>query len=485
MRRDNGRRDPGETGRKVLVLEQSERIGGCCSTFEKDGYCFDVGASIVELIRPIQDVFQTLGARLEDEISLLPCDPVMSVIRRDGSRSTYPLSAAQTGEVIAAISPEDGRRWPDFCTFCDELMEVTLATFFSEPAVTLSDMAAMFRKDPRLFKYLPVFLTSYEDVLRRFFKDERVLAMMTYQALYVGLPPALAPGPYAMLPYTEHKGVYYPRGGMIQIPMAIERVGRRYGLRVELGRAVERVLVRNGAVVGVRLAGGEEISAPIVVSNVNAKMLYLDMIGEENLPSTVARGIRSYRYSKAVPMIYCGVDYAPPLDAHHSHIAITPGELDRYWCEHVETGVLPERNFGLICWPTCTDPSLAPPGRHILNLIPEGFYRLSGTDWDTEKPRFVERTLAELSSYAVPGLADHVEVLECATPLDFERHAAARRARSTGCRWICRARRAAAVRGLEEHPEPLPHRCVHPPGRRRPTIIASGVIAARLIERYH
>jgi len=57
----------------------------------------------------------------------------------------------------------------------------------------------------------------------------------------------------------------------------------------------------------------------------------------------------------------------------------------------------------LICWPTHSDSSLAPAGHHVLNLIPEGFYELEGTDWDAEKPRFVERTLEYLSKFAVPG----------------------------------------------------------------------------------
>ncbi len=58
----------------------------------------------------------------------------------------------------------------------------------------------------------------------------------------------------------------------------------------------------------------------------------------------------------------------------------------------------------------------------MVNLIPEGFYHLCGTDWDTEKPRFIEKTLDYFSRFAVPGLVDHVQVVECATPLDFERH---------------------------------------------------------------
>ena len=101
-------------GRKVLVLEQGERIGGCCSTFERDGYHFDTGASIVEIIEPMQRAFKMMGTTLEQEVDLINCDPVMTSIYKDGTHVTYPLSAAKTGEVISAIDAADGRRWKDF-----------------------------------------------------------------------------------------------------------------------------------------------------------------------------------------------------------------------------------------------------------------------------------------------------------------------------------------------------------------------------------
>lgn len=472
-------------GRKVLVLEQSGRVGGCCSTFEKDGYHFDVGASIVEIIQPIEQVFRMLGTTFQKEVDLISCDPMMSYIFEDGKRITYPLSAAKTGDIISSISPEDGRRWKEFAAFADELMEVTLDTFFIEPASTMLDMAALVKKNPRFLKFLPVFLSSYEDVLRKYFKNETVLKTMAYQALYFGLPPSLVPGPYAMVPYTEHVGIYYPRGGMVKIPEALRRCGEALGMEVRLNTRVNRVLVWDHHVVGVKLADGTEISCKNVVSDVNARTLYLKMIGEEQLPSAVVRGVKSYSLSLSVPMIYLGLDYAPPLDAHHSVIAVSPEDLDQYWYQNLVPGRLAYKNFGLICWATHTDPSLAPEGKHILNLIPEGGYRLEGTNWDEEKPRYIEKTVENLSRTAIPGLKDHVVTMECSTPLDFERRlllpegAIYAIQQDLAAQAVFRpAARSRNIGGLY-----LAGSSTHPGGG-VPTTIASGMIAAKLIDRY-
>lgn len=93
---------------------------------------------------------------------------------------------------------------------------------------------------------------------------------------------------------------------------------------------------------------------------------------------------------------------------------------DAYWNRYRD-GRPPDRQFGLICWPTASDPSLAPEGRHVLALILQGPYRIRGREWDAEKPWFMEQIIAYLSDVALPGLAEHVEVAEMSSPLDYER----------------------------------------------------------------
>nr|WP_303646203.1 NAD(P)/FAD-dependent oxidoreductase [Candidatus Solincola tengchongensis] len=472
-------------GRKVLVLEQSDLVGGCCSTFEREGFRFDLGASIVEVISSIEEAFRRLGTTFQDEVELIPCDPVYSCVLRDGTRVDVPLSLEGTAEALSRLSETDGKNYHEFAGRMGGFLAETRKGFFTSPMNGFGDLLRVFARTPGLLRYRELFTGSYQSVLGRYFKDSRVLETMSFQSWYVGLPPELAPGVFSILGYSEHEGVWYPRGGMVSIPEALARCGRERGMELQLGAAVRRVLVSGGRVRGVVLEDGTEVTCHAVVSDINARTLYLELVGEEHLPPLVRYGISSYQPSISAVMLCLGVDYEPPLSAHHTIITAPFEEMNDYWWNRCLKGLPPREQFGLLCWPTMSDPSLAPEGHHVLNVILMGPYRLEGTDWDREKRGFLEEAVSWLSRKAVPGLEEHVEVAEILTPLDYER-----RLRNPGgaiyglqqdlsAQIVFRPRsRSRAVRGLY-----LAGASTHPGGG-VPTTIGSGIIAADLVDRY-
>ena len=473
-------------GRKVLVLEQNERVGGCCSSFERDSFRFDTGASIVEAIKIIQIAFEMLDTTLEKEVELLSCDPIYSVMFRDGTQQVFPLSEEQTREIIAVMSPRDRQSFQRFAATFSQFIEGGGEDFFLHPANTFSDMLHLLRKRPVIARFLPFFLMSYQDVLNRYFKDDRVKQTMGFQSFFAGHPPDLTPGIYAIVPYSEHKGVYYPRGGMIQIPLALQRCGEHFGMQVLLNSRVKDILVNHQRrVQGVVLEDGSMLSAKVVVSDVNAKILYQKMIGEEHLPWIVKQGLRSYETSLTCPMVYLGVDYKPPLNAHHTLIPLPLKEMDDYWWNKYRKGAIAEKQFGLICSPTFTDPSLAPDGHHILNLILMGPYALKGTNWDLQKGRFIAKTIQFLSDFGMPDLADHVVTADMATPLDYERRLGLPNGAIFGLQQDITAQavfrpasKSKCIEGLY-----LAGASTHPGGG-VPTTIGSGIIASELIAKH-
>jgi phytoene desaturase len=409
-------------GRKVLVLEQSDRVGGCCSTYEKDGYHFDIGASIIEDAQVMDWLFQRLGTTLRNEVELVAPDPVFTVILGDGTKMSYPLSVEASAAEIAKISPGDAKNWIKFCDYMKGFNDAAVKGFFVKPCNTFGDMFKMFVDTPKMLQYPSLFTGSYQAALKKFFKDPRIMESISFQAFYAGLPPELLPGLFAVIPYSEHEGIYYSKGGMIAIPAAMQRVGEKLGMTVKLNTLVKKVLIKDRRATGVKLADGTEITANIIVSDINAKKLYLELIGEELLSGMVRTGVKSYECSMSTPTIYLGVDYTPPLESHHTLATIPVEEMNNYWWDEYEQGRYPDKQWGIISWTTHSDPGLAPAGHNVIILtLAPGAYKLEGTTWDKEKRGLMERIIKYYSKTYVPGLEEHIKVAEFSTPVDYER----------------------------------------------------------------
>ncbi|NPV60784.1 MAG: NAD(P)/FAD-dependent oxidoreductase [Actinobacteria bacterium] len=408
-------------GFKVLVLENTGQVGGCCSSFDHQGYRFDIGASIVELKWVIDDLFHKLGKKTEDFIDFIPIDPIYGFFTADGRRFSYPVSVEGTREVIAGFSPEDALAWDRFSEVGSEAINFAFGKVMSESMGTMKDMIRVAAANPKLAKYLKYMVLNFESVLTKFFKNDTVRASMSLQSYFVGLPPALCPGYVAFLAYSEHEGIFYPRGGMIGIPQGIADAFTRFGGEIRFNSRVDRVLTDGKRACGVELADGTQIRSNVVVSNINAKTLYLELVGEEKLPAWAKRAIKSYEVSIPAPMIMLGLDAKPDLDAHHSFCYATLDEMNRIWFEDYANNRVPDGGFMLISWPTHADPSLAPEGHHCLNLVSFAPYDLADGDWDRDREKYLDTMLGLLEKNFNLKLRDHIQVAKVNTPKDFER----------------------------------------------------------------
>jgi phytoene desaturase len=415
-------------GMKTLVLEQSDRAGGCCSTFEADGFHFDVGASVVEAPQAFYELFNRLGLDIEDYVPFYEVDPIYDYSDNTrGMRFAYPTSIEQTADVIAKLSPEDARAFLKFAEkYTDRIMGL-IDNFFFAPCQGFVDVLRLIRKYPGMLKSLPMFATTHQKIVAKYFKDPDVLASMAFQSFYAGMPPDMCAGVYAIVGLVEHLGIYYPKnGGMIGIPNGIMRALEDLGGEVRFNQRVVKVNVEGRKARGVELWDGTVIDSRIVVGAVNAKTLYMDMIGREHLPWHVWRGIDSMELSMPCPMIYMGVDYEPPLNAHHTLTLTDPDVMNDYWSDNYLKGTIYEKDgrpeiMGLVSWASKIDPSLAPEGKHVLTHMGLAPYDLAGDDWDRHKEKWIDDAIDTIERYIIPDLSDHIVYRDMATPKDLER----------------------------------------------------------------
>jgi phytoene desaturase len=473
-------------GRRVLVVEQSNRVGGCCSTYDHDGYKIDIGASIIEFANVIDWAFQRMGTSVFEEVDLVPVDPTFTARLYDGSEISFPLDLKETENVFAEVAPEDLDGWKRYAEVIEGFLDAALGGFFTTPASTMGDAINLFRKSPALLKYGSLFSSSYEDVIRRYFTNEKIIEAFSFHSFYAGLPPALLPGHFGMLPYSEHHGVYYAKGGMISIPKGFQKCGERAGMKVLLECTVKKVLVENGRVSGLQMADGTQITCDVVVSNINAKKLYTDMVDQQYISPIARRGLASYKYSMATPMLYLCLNSAPALKDHHTLMTRPMHMINDYWFNQYEKGRFPSEQFGILSWTTKSDPGLAPKGHHIIAVtLAPGTYRLAGTTWDEAKEMLKDQIIKYLEEKYLPGLRDQIVYAIFSTPLDFERQLLS----PEGAIYALRqdlfnslmfrpAARSKHVKGLY-----LTGASTHPGGG-VPTTSSSGIIAADLIAKY-
>jgi hypothetical protein len=205
-------------------------------------------------------------------------------------------------------------------------------------------------------------LGDLQKMTARFFKDERMQASMTFQTLYLGLSPYDSLAIYSLLPYVEVAGgIHFPRGGMHQLAVALEKVGRELGVEYCYDCAVTSFEKGASKVDAVRTADGRRHVANIVVTNADLPHAYEAFLGEP------VKDIERKRFSCSVVLMYLGLDRQYPHLQHHEFIV---GDDMRQGCSDMfdHHRMAKDPPFYVVTT-TRTDPSLAPPGGECVFVL--------------------------------------------------------------------------------------------------------------------
>jgi phytoene desaturase len=250
----------------------------------------------------------------------------------------------------------------------------------------------------------------------RYFTDERLRRLFSFQAMYAGLAPADALTLYAVITYMDCVGgVYFPEGGMHAVPRALAGAAAAHGVSFRLGTEVTRIEVSGGRARAVITADGDRIPADVVVVNADLPMAYERLLP----PGYSPRRVRRMAFSPSAVVMHCGSRAA---FAHTEHHTIEFGsEWDRTFTEIISEGkVMGDPSF-LVTNSTRTDPSLAPAGRHTyFVLFPTPNLATSrAIDWCAERPRFRDHIVTTLEQRGYSGFADGIECEYLVTPRDW------------------------------------------------------------------
>ncbi len=397
-------------GYRVLVLEQHHQVGGYCSSFRRGGFTFNTGVEDVSGLwerGPLTYLLNELGLR-RDELFVRNSRRILF----KGRVVDVPEDPDQLVEVLAGLFPGERESLAAFFREAREAYEECYrdASLYGTPLPAelivkvyggrkLLDYP---REHPHFYDWMG---KTFKQKLDEYFKDEDLKTLLCALLGYVGSEPGRVSAASALTASVSYLlyGGYYPRGGAQNFVETLRRFIEAHGGRVLLRHRVDRVLVEGGRVVGVR-CGGRVFKAPIVVANVNARKVFLELVGEEYLDRGFVEYVKSLRMSPSAFMVFLGVD--ADLSSYPTIVV----DLDE------EVHIVVNSN---------ADPSLAPKGKASVTITTFASYHdfpERGTREYAERKRALAEELIRRAEKAIPGLSSRVVVRDAATPRTLERY---------------------------------------------------------------
>jgi phytoene dehydrogenase-like protein len=433
-------------GRKVLVLERRELVGGCSVTEELwPGFRVSTAAYLSSLLqeRIVRELELERFGYIVD-----PKDPAFFSVFPDGRYFFMWQDDRKTLDEIAKFSKHDAERYPAFEQHLEKLARVVesllLTTPPDFPPRRAGDFVEYLKLAARMLRLsrreavglVKIFTQSAADFLDEWFESPEVKVTLATDGVIGANGGPRSPGTAYILLHHSMGGVGgkrglwgFVRGGMGAISEAIAQSARSHGAEIRVSSPVRRILVSNGRVDGVLLESGEEVQAPIVASTLDPHVTFLRLLEENDLDPDFRDAIRRFRIEGTSLKINLALSGLPDFKAlpgagpqHRATMHICPSidYVERAW-DDAKYGLPSKRPLLEMTIPTMYDPSLAPPGHHIMGIFLQyAPYTLRDQNWDEIRDAYADHVLGLIEEYA-PNIRSLVVQRQVLTPLDLER----------------------------------------------------------------
>ena len=435
-----------KAGRKVLVLEKKERVGGIAATEE-----FFAGFSASSIADESDCLSPGVAADLNLEqfgLKILPSDPLVFAPQEDGRHLLIRQNMQRTAGEIAHFSRADADAYPVFIEEMRRIARVVESLNYmilpDMPDVGLKDMPEMFKlfkpirslgwkNITRLMRVLPLPVAG---LLDEWFESDAVKASIAASALNnISLGPQESGTAYSFLQNfaNSKNGLFRPGGQIVggagALTAALAEASTYAGVRIRTDAEVSQIAQENGRAVGVVLADGDTVSARTIVSAIDMQSTFLQLIDPGQLDQTVMENVKKITYGGTMARVHFALDALPGftgLDGNaqevlSGHIQISPSiEYLQKAYDSVKYGQFSEHPYLDIRIPTLRDPSLAPDGRHVLSATVKYMpYHLRAGNWEG-----LRDSLGQLVTGAIAGVApdfeQHIRHCRVITPQDME-----------------------------------------------------------------
>ncbi len=401
-------------GVQTTLVEARDKPGGRGYYWEKDGFTFDAGPTVITDPPCLQELWALTGHDIAEDVELVPVMPFYRLNWPDGTNFDYSNDEPHLFEEIRKLNPDDVAGYQKFLEYAAGVYE---EGYLKLGHKAFLDFTTMIKAAPALMKYQA--WRSVYSIVSSFVKNEKLREALSFHTLLVGGNPMKTSGIYALIHKLEKDGgVWFAKGGTNKLIAGMVRHFERIGGVMRLNAPAAQINVLGDKATGVTLASGEVLNADTVASNGDVMHTYRTLLSQSPRGKRGAATLARKKFSPSLFVVHFGIKGTWPGIAHHM-ILFGPrykGLLDDIY----SNGVLPEDFSIYLHHPTVTDPSMAPEGHSTFYaLVPVAHMGKLPINWDEMGPVLEKRVLDEIGRRLVPDIHERVVTSFHYAPDDF------------------------------------------------------------------
>jgi phytoene dehydrogenase-like protein len=432
-------------GRRVLVLERRPVLGGAAVTEEIfPGFKFSVFSYVVSLLRP--EIIRDLDLPRHG-LQILPLESTVTPLENGDYLGSW-ADPDENRRELCRHSPRDAEAMSQFGRLMQHMamaVKPILGMMPPDPtSLAPTDLAGMLKlgghfrslgaeRFHALFKLMTM---SSADYLDEWYEFDPLKATKSASGIIGTFLGPRSPGSaYVLLHHYmgEIDGAFrawgFQKGGTGAISEAIAGAARAFGAEIRTDAGVAQVMVRGGRVTGVVLENGDEINAPMVISGLDPRRTFLQLVDEKELPGDVIDAVKRFKFRGSSGKVNLALDGLPDLTClpgagpHlKGAISISPSldYLERAY-DDAKYGEFSRHPYMDVVIPSMIDPGMAPPGKHVMSIFVQyAPYNLNGGWNDNRREAFGDAVVNTLARY-MPNLKSKILHRQVLTPADIER----------------------------------------------------------------
>ena len=432
-------------GRKVLVVERRPRVGGAAITEEVfPGFKFSMFSYVVSLLRP--EIIRDLELPRHG-LHILPLESTLTPMENGDYLAAWG-DHDETRRELCRHSPRDAEAYDEYGRLMHHMAHAVKPILGMVPPDPTSldprDLLALLRLGrhfrglggERFHALVKLMTMSSADLLDEWFETDVLKATKAASGIIGTFLGPRSPGTaYVLLHHYmgELDGVFrawgFAKGGTGSVSEAIASAARGFGAEIRCDAPVARVLVRGGRATGVVLENGDEIPASVVVSSLDPRRTFLQLLDGNALPADFAADIRRFKFRGSSGKVNLALDALPSftcmpgLGRHHrGAVSISPSldYVERAY-DDAKYGEFSRRPYMDIVFPSVIDPGMAPPGKHVMSIFVQyAPYKVNGGWTEAKREAFGDAVVNTVEEFA-PGFKSLILHRQVLTPADIER----------------------------------------------------------------